>query len=201
GCGSRASPWGARSVPSSVACSWRGGAIGPLVGGLLLEYFWWGSVFLLGVPVMVLLLIVGPMLVPEYRSPDAGRPDPVSAAMSLVAVLAAIFGLKKIAQDGVGVVPVACIAAGVATGALFVRRQTRLADPLIDLRLFRSPAFAASLATYGLAIFILFGGFLFLPQYLQLVLGLSPFMGGVWTLPWALAFIAGAMVTPWIVRR
>ncbi len=152
------------------------GAIGPLVGGIVLEMFSWGAVFLIGVPVMVLLLIVGPRLLPEYRDPKAGRLDPISALLSLLAVLAAIFGAKRIAQDGLAVSPVLSIVAGVALGAAFVRRQLRLPDPLIDLRLFRMPAFSASLATYGLSILFSFGGFLFPPQYLQLVLGVSPFV-------------------------
>jgi MFS transporter, DHA2 family, multidrug resistance protein len=76
-----------------------GGAIGPILGGLLLQHFWWGSVFLLGVPVMVLLLLVGPVLLPEYRDPNAGRPDVISAAQSLFAILLVIYGLKQIAQD------------------------------------------------------------------------------------------------------
>jgi len=177
-----------------------GGAIGPLVGGVLLETFWWGSVFLVGVPVMVLLLIVGPRLLPEYRDPSAGRADPISALLSLVAVLAVIFGLKRIAQDGLAVVPVFFILGGAAVGATFVRRQLRLPDPLVDLRLFRAPAFSASLATYGLAILFSFGSFLFLPQYLQLVLGLSPFRGGLWTIPWSLAFVVGSLLTPVLVR-
>jgi DHA2 family multidrug resistance protein-like MFS transporter len=84
---------------------------------------------------------------------------------------------------------------------VFVRRQRTLADPFIDLRLFRIPAFSASLATYGLGILVVFGGFLFLPQYLQLVLGLSPLEAGLWTLPWALAFVVGSNLTPVIVRR
>ena len=178
-----------------------GGAIGPLVGGVLLEMFWWGAVFLIGVPVMVLLLIVGPRLLPEYRDPAAGRPDLISALMSLATVLPVIFGLKRIAQDGVSVAPFLVIGAGVGIGVAFVRRQLRLADPLIDLRLFRMPGFSASLATYGLSILFSFGGFLFLPQYLQLVLGLSPFRGGLWTIPWSLAFVVGSLVTPPLVRR
>ncbi|MGH2649995.1 MAG: MFS transporter, partial [Actinomycetota bacterium] len=123
------------------------------------------------------------------------------AALSLVAVLGVIFGLKQIAQDGLGWVPVLSILAGLAVGIAFVRRQRRLADPLIDLRLFRAPGFSASLATYGLGIFIVFGGFLFLPQYLQLVLGLSPLQAGLWTLPWALAFVVGSQLTPRLVQR
>src|SRR5512145_2618073 len=77
-----------------------GGAIGPLLGGIVLQYFWWGAVFLIGVPVMVLLLAVGPVLLPEFRDPRAGRLDLASAALSLGAVLAAIWGLKRIAEHG-----------------------------------------------------------------------------------------------------
>ena len=103
-----------------------GGAIGPLVGGVLLEYFWWGSVFLISVPVMALLLILGPMLLPEYRDPNAGRLDLLSAALSLAAVLAMIFGLKQIAQDGVSADAGAVHRApGVVIGLVFVRRQLR----------------------------------------------------------------------------
>jgi DHA2 family multidrug resistance protein-like MFS transporter len=178
-----------------------GSVIGPLVGGLLLEFFHWGSVFLIALPVMGLLLLVGPRLLPEYRDPNAGRPDLLSAGLSLLAVLSMIFGLKRIAQDGLAPVPLALIAAGVALGALFVRRQLRLPDPLLDLRLFRAPSFAAALATYGLSILFLFGGFLFLPQFLQLVLGLSPFRAGLWMLPWAVAFVVGSMATPILVQR
>jgi DHA2 family multidrug resistance protein-like MFS transporter len=178
-----------------------GGAIGPLIGGVLLHFFWWGSVFLISVPVMALLLVVGPMILPEYKDPNAGRLDLASAGMSLAAVLCVIFGLKLIAQDGVGIVPTLAIVAGIAVGALFVRRQLLLADPLIDLKLFTKPAFSASIATYGLSILILFGGFLFLPQYLQLVRGLPPFEAGLWTLPWALSFVIGSLLTPALVRR
>ncbi len=178
-----------------------GAAIGPLLGGLVLEFFWWGSAFLLAVPVMGLLLVLGPRLLPEYRDPSAGRLDLLSAAMSLASVLAVIFGLKQIAQNGMGWLPVLFILAGLAIGVAFVRRQRRLADPFIDLRLFRAPGFSAALATYGLGIAIVFGGFLFLPQYLQLVLGLSPLQAGLWTLPWALAFVVGSQLTPRIVRR
>ena len=178
-----------------------GGAIGPLVGGALLQFFWWGSVFLINVPVMLLLLLVGPHLLPEYRDPNAGRIDLLSAALSLAAVLPVIYGLKLIAQDGFAWLPLTTIAVGLVIGTLFVRRQLRLADPLIDMRLFRLPGFSASLATYGLSILTLFGGFLFLPQYLQLVVGLTPLESGLWTLPWALSFVIGSLVTPRIAQH
>jgi MFS transporter, DHA2 family, multidrug resistance protein len=178
-----------------------GGAIGPVVGGLVLEFFWWGAVFLLAVPVMVLVLVLGPLLLPEYRDPEAGRPDLVSAALSLAAVLTVIFGLKQIAQDGFSMLPALSILGGVALGIVFVRRQLTLADPLIDLRLFHVPDFSASVATYALGCLVVFGGFLFIPQYLQLVLELSPLEAGLWTVPWAVAFVAGSMLTPRLVRR
>src|SRR4029453_8337084 len=178
-----------------------GAAIGPLVGGILLEHFWWGSVFLIGVPVMVLLLVWRPILLPEFRDPEAGRMDLISAGLSLVGVLLVIYGLKQVAQGGPGWLAALSVAVGVVVGMAFVRRQQRLADPLIDLRLFQSSAFSASLAAYTLGTFVAFGVYVFIGQYLQLVLGLSPLKSGLWTAPFALAFIAGSLVTPVIVRR
>jgi DHA2 family multidrug resistance protein-like MFS transporter len=178
-----------------------GAAIGPLVGGLLLEYFWWGSVFLVAVPVMVVLLIVGPSLLPEYRDPNAGRLDPVSAGMSLVAVLAVIYGLKQIAQHGPETGAVVAIVVGVGIGAAFVQRQRTLAEPLMDLRLFANRTFTASLATITFTIFVASATFIFVPQYLQLVRGLSPLDAGLWMLGWPIGFIVGANVTPALARR
>jgi MFS transporter, DHA2 family, multidrug resistance protein len=178
-----------------------GAAIGPLVGGLLLESYWWGSVFLPALPVMGLLLAVGPRLLPEYRDPDAGRLDLIGAAVSLAAVLATIYGLKQIAQDGIGLGALAFIVAGLALGAAFVRRQHRQADPLIDLGLFRLPAFNAALAANTLGFFVNFGIAVFIAQYLQLVLGLSPLEAGLWTVPYAGAFVVGAMLTPLLAGR
>jgi MFS transporter, DHA2 family, multidrug resistance protein len=178
-----------------------GAAIGPLAGGFLLEHFWWGSVFLLAVPVMALLLMLGPMLLPEFGDSEAGRLDFFSAALSLAAVLAVIYGLKQVAQDGMGWLPVLSIAAGGAVGIVFVRRQRTLADPLIDLRLFRVPAFSTALATFASSIFVIAGIFLFIAQYLQLVLRLSPLVAGLWTVPSAGGLIAGSMLAPVLVRR
>src|SRR5438045_5403491 len=103
-----------------------GGAIGPLLGGAILEYFSWGAVFLLSVPVMILLLAVGPFLLPEYRDPNAGKPDVPSAALASAAVLLVIYGLKLIAQDGLSILAVAGVLAGIALARAFVRRQTHL---------------------------------------------------------------------------
>ena len=178
-----------------------GSAIGPVLGGLMLEFFWWGSVFLIALPVIALLLVLGPRVLPEYRDPEAGRLDLVSAAMSIVAMLAVIYGLKQLAQDGVSAVPVATIAAGLIVGALWVRRQRILPDPMIDLNLFRIRSFNVALLINFLAIFVAVGYFLFVAQYLQLILGLSPLEAGLWSLPSAIAFIVGSQAAPHIVRR
>jgi DHA2 family multidrug resistance protein-like MFS transporter len=178
-----------------------GGAIGPLLGGVLLQYFWWGSVFLIGVPVMLLLLVLGPVLLPEFRDPKAERLDLFSAALSLVAVLLVIYGLKRIAERGPGWLPALTIVTGLAVGAAFLRRQRTLAHPLIDLQLFRSRAFSASLAVYLLATLVAFGAYIFIAQYLQLVLGLSPLQAGLATVPSMVGFIAGSLVVPVLARR
>lgn len=173
-----------------------GGAIGPLVGGGLLTWFWWGSAFLIAVPVMVLLLAVGPWLLPEYRDEKAGRIDLVSAAMSLVAVLAVIYGVKHAAAYGLDAIALATIIAGLGVGLLFALRQRRLADPFIDLGLFRSRQFTAALGINIIGFFAAFGTFLLSAQYLQLVLGLNPFAAGLVSLPSSAAFIVGSMLAP-----
>lgn len=184
-----------------IAAYSAGGAIGPVLGGVLLEWFWWGSVFLIGVPVMGLLLILGPRTLPEYRDPNARRLDLPSAAMSIFAILSGVFGLKQIAQDGVSTLALLAIVAGVAVGLAFVRRQLVLPSPVIDVRLFRIRAFSASLGTYFFGIFVVVGYFLFISQYLQLVLRLSPIQAAFWSLPSAAGFIVGSTVAPKIIHR
>jgi DHA2 family multidrug resistance protein-like MFS transporter len=178
-----------------------GAAIGPLVGGVLLEYFWWGSVFLLAIPIMIALLILGPILLPEFKDKTARRLDPISAALSLGAILSIIYGIKQIAQDGLGFEPVIFVVLGLAIGAAFLFRQKRIVDPLVDLALFKVRAFSGSLVTFLLGVFVAFGVFVFISQYLQLVVGLSPLEAGLWMLPWALAFVAGSTITPRLAHR
>jgi len=178
-----------------------GGAIGPILGGVVLQFFWWGAVFLLGVPVMVLLLIVGPRLLPEYRDPNAKPLDLLSAALSLVGVLLVIFGLKRAAEHGFGLVALETMVAGVIVGIVFVRRQRKLEHPLIELQLFKSRTFSSALAMYMIATFAFFGSFVFIAQYLQLVLGLTPLEAGLWSLPSFISFVAGSMIVPVLARR
>jgi MFS transporter, DHA2 family, multidrug resistance protein len=178
-----------------------GAAIGPLVGGLMLESFHWGSVFLLAVPVMALLLAIGPRLLPEYKDPEPGRLDLASAALSLVAVLAVIYGIKAMAKDGIGFASVGPLVAGLAVGAAFVQRQRRLAAPMIDLGLFRRRAFSLSLGANTLAFAVVFGIEVFVAQYFQLVLGYSPLEAGLWSVPGAAAFVVGSQLTPPLAAR
>jgi MFS transporter, DHA2 family, multidrug resistance protein len=178
-----------------------GAAVGPLVGGALLEHFWWGSVFLVGVPIMVLLLIVGPMVLPEFRDPAAGRPDLLSGVLSIASVLAAIYGLKQVVQDGLTWLPVLSMLVGIGLAVSFVRRQQTLADPMVDLTLFRNRAFNVSLASNVFNVFVSFGSFILVSQYLQLVLGLSPLSAGLLSLPASLLAIAGPMLSPLLTQR
>ncbi|HEV2890502.1 MAG TPA: MFS transporter [Frankiaceae bacterium] len=178
-----------------------GSAVGPVLGGLMLEYFWWGSVFLLALPVMAALLVLGPRVLPEYRDPDAGRLDVASAAMSVVAMLSVIYGLKHVAQDGPGVEAFVAMGLGVVVGVLWVRRQRRLDDPMIDVALFRIRSFNAALLVNFLSIFVAVGYFIYIAQYLQLIEGLTPLHAGLWSLPSALAFVVGSQLAPRIAHR
>jgi DHA2 family multidrug resistance protein-like MFS transporter len=163
---------------------WAGGAVlGPIVGGVLLEHFHWGSVFLINVPVMVLLLVLGPLLLPEHRTPAAGRFDLVSAALSVAAVLGIVYGVKQFAAHGFGWLPLVSFVAGLAVGVVFVRRQRTIEHPLVELSLFRSRGFAAPVAVDLLATFALVGFNLFTWQFLQVVKGLSPLESAWWSLP------------------
>lgn len=178
-----------------------GMVIGPLVGGAMLENFWWGSVFLVAVPAMVLLLVAGPILLPEYKDPNPGRLDVLSAVLSLLSVMAVIYGIKELAKDGWAVDAIAVLGTGLVLGTVFVLRQRRLTDPLIDLRLFGNVRFSGSLVALMVAMLAMGGLFLLLSQYLQLVLGLSAFEAGLWTVPQAAAMVVAAGVVSALAPR
>jgi DHA2 family multidrug resistance protein-like MFS transporter len=183
-----------------IACFSAGGVLGPLAGGLLLSWFSWSAAFLINVPFMLALLAVAPILLPEYRDPNVGRLDLLSALMSLAAVLAIIFGLKQMAEQGISLTAVAIIVIGLVVGLLFVRRQFTLSEPLVDLTLFSSPAFSVSLLINILSIFLAFGVFFFVTQYFQLVVGLDPWSAGWWTAPGGVIMIVVSMLTSVILR-
>jgi len=160
-----------------------GAALGPLLGGGLLELFDWRAVFVPNVPVMLGLLLLAPRFVPELRNPAAGRVDVRSAALSVAGVLGIVYGVKHGARHGVSPADAAVVAGGLAALALFTRRQLALEDPLVDVRLFVRPAFRTAMAATTIGMFVIYGTFFFTAQHLQLVSGLSPLEAGLWGLP------------------
>jgi DHA2 family multidrug resistance protein-like MFS transporter len=156
--------------------------LGPIIGGLLVDHFWWGSVFLINVPVMVLLLIIGPIMLPEYRAPQEGRFDVLGAILSLAAVLGVMYGVKQLAVEGWSMVPAGSLVIGLVLGVLFVRRQQTYRSPLLETALFRDATFSTSILIKAVTMFGLTGISLFTNQYLQLVLGLRPFTAALWSL-------------------
>ncbi|MFJ8433002.1 MFS transporter [Kitasatospora sp. NPDC094019] len=160
-----------------------GATLGPVAGGLLLDHFWWGSVFLLALPVMALVLLAAPALLPEYRSPRCGGGfDLLGAVLSLGAVLPLVYGVKTLAVDGWDPVAAAAVPAGLLLGVAFFRRQRTAAAPLLDLSLFRIRAFSGAITVNTMAMFAMMGFTLFTSQYLQLVKGMSPLTASLWSL-------------------
>lgn len=178
-----------------------GSALGPIVGGFLLEHFAWGSVFLIAVPVLIPLLIAAPLLVPESRDPAPGKIDPISIALSMATMIPVVYAIKAVAVDGVTVFAVLWALLGVGMGWLFVRRQVRAKTPMLDMALFRRGSFSGAILVNLLSVVALVGFLYFVPQHLQLILGLSPMMAGLALVPGMLAVIvAGLSVVP-ISRR
>lgn len=177
-----------------------GEAIGPLVGGLVLEFLWWGAVFLIGAPVMAVLLLVGRALLPESSARLPGRLDLLSAALLTAAALLLVYGVKT-AAAGVDAGSLAWCAAGVVAGVAFARRQRGTADPLIDLRLFRLPAFSSALGVQLLAVAAMAGCQFLVIQHLQSVAGLTPLVAGLVTVPSVALGVAGTLLAPRLARR
>lgn len=178
-----------------------GMAAGPVVGGAVLERFWWGAAFLVAVPMVVLLLAAAPLLLPEYRAPRSGPLDLSSVLLSLAAVLPLVYGMKELAKAGPAPEALLAAAAGVAFAALFVRRQRRLESPLLDMRLFANRGFAAALVILLVGLMGVSGVMLLVTQYLQLVAGFTPLAAGLWMGPPALAMVAAGIAAPLAARR
>jgi DHA2 family multidrug resistance protein-like MFS transporter len=191
----------AKAMGIWFSCFMGGMALGPIVGGVLLDNFWWGSAFLIAIPVMVAVLIAGPILLPEYRNPENARLDIISVAMSMAAILPVIYGLKELAENGLHVVPIVTIVVGVVFGVLFARRQRRLPNPLFDLRLFSNRTFSASLSTMLIAGVVMAGTSLLAALYLQSVKGLSPLTAGLALLPQNFAMVFGSMLAPALIKK
>jgi DHA2 family multidrug resistance protein-like MFS transporter len=178
-----------------------GVGIGPIAAGALLDHFWWGSVFLINVPIMIVIFVAGALVLPESSNPRPGRLDLASVPLSVIGVLGIVYAIKEAARDGVAQVQVgAAAAAGVVALALFVRRQRRLDDPLIDVRLFRRAAFSGSISANLIAMFALLAQSLVFSQYFQLVLGWSPLKAGLAGLPGAAAAMVAGGLAGFLVK-
>ena len=134
-----------------------GAALGPIVGGMLLEHYAWGSVFLMAVPVLLPLLVLAPLLVPESRDPKPGRIDPISIFLSIATMLPFVAGIKTLAVDGVASLGIPAILLGLGAGWVFVRRQLRANEPMLDVRLFRKGAFSGAILVNLLSVIGLVG--------------------------------------------
>lgn len=178
-----------------------GAALGPIVGGLLLEHFAWGSVFLLSVPVLVPLLVFAPLLVPESRDPKPGRIDPLSILLSMATMIPIVYGIKELAVHGFVTAAWLPMLAGVGFGVIFVRRQLSARAPMLDMRLFRRGTFSGALLVNLLSVIALVGFLFFVAQHLQLIVGLSPMQAGLALVPGLAMMIAAGLAIVPIAKR
>ncbi|MFI0786628.1 MFS transporter [Streptomyces lydicus] len=190
-----------KAVAIWSAAMMGGIAVGPVLSGALLEHFWWGSVFLINAPAMVLLLVCGPLLLPEFRNPAAGRFDLPGSLLSLLAMLPLVYGIKEIARDGVSALPLVALAAGLLAAAAFVHRQRTARHPMLDLELFRHRGFSVSVLMNLLAMFAVVGCAVFFTQYLQTVRGMSPLEAALWNLLPTLAVGGMTVVATSLAQR
>ena len=169
-----------------------GAALGPIAGGFLLNHFWWGSVFLLAVPVLLAFLIAAPLILPESKDPNPGPVDPLSIVLAVLTMAPVVYGIKSLATGGSVLHGVLFIAVGALCGLLFARQQVAKDYPMLDLRFFRSPRFSGGLAINVTANVALFGFLFFFTQYLQLVNGTDPMTSGLLMVPGlVLSILAG----------
>lgn len=178
-----------------------GGLLAPLLGGALLERFWWGSVFLVPLPLTMLLLALGPAVLPEFRDPDATGFDLLGGAQSLLALLALVYALKCAAGGGDMRTAGVATLFGILLGAVFVRRQRRTPRPMIEPDLFRGHAVRVALLSNAVTFFALYGTQVAVAQYLQWALGLSPLRAGLWSIPSVLAYLAATAIGPAAASR
>jgi len=184
-----------------ASCFTAGSALGPIIGGALLENFHWGAVFLIALPILLPLVATAPKLVPESRDPDPGPLDPISVLLSLTTMLPIVWAIKTIAHDGVSTATMGALAIGLISGTWFVHRQNHSSTPMLDMRLFHSGPFSASILANFLSIVGLIGFLFFISQHLQLVLGLSPLTAGVVTLPGAVVSTIAGVAVVRLTRR
>jgi MFS transporter, DHA2 family, multidrug resistance protein len=176
-------------------------ALGSVMSGILVEHFWWGSVFLVNLPAMALLLIVGPFLLPESRNPSPGRFDWLSVPLSMAAVLPVVYGVKEIPSEGWHPLYVVSVTVGLLFAALFVHRQRTTASPLIPPALLTARGFTPALVLNLVASLAMMGSAIFTTQYLQSVLGMSPLAAALWSLLPSVFIGAAGPLTAQLVQR
>ena len=178
-----------------------GAALGPVVGGWLLEHFWWGSIFLIAIPVLVPLLILGPRLLPESRDPSPGPLDPIGIVLVSTALGAVVFAIKSFATHGLSQVSLLIVTVGVVAAVMFVRRMLARANPMLDVRLFTNPVFSLSLIVNLVSVFSIVGFIYFLAQHLQLIAGHSPLQAGLMMVPGLVVTVLLGLAAVPLVRR
>ena len=192
----------ARAIGAWAAIAGAGAAFGPLIGGFLLEHFWWGSVFLINVPVVIVAIIAGRLLLPTSRDETASRLDPVGAALSVAGLIAVLWGVIEGPSRGWSdPMVLAAMIGGVATLVAFVQWELRCSHPMLDVRFFRNPRFTAANIAITLVFFAMFGASFLVTQYLQTVLGYSALEAGARMMPMALTMLVVAPMSPRIVER
>ncbi|MFD9521357.1 MFS transporter [Streptomyces sp. NPDC059979] len=184
-----------------AAVAGAGAAIGPLVGGLLVERYSWAAAFWVNVPVVVVTVAAGLWLLPEFKDAGEHPLDVLSAVLSVAGIVALAWGIKHVAKGSTAAADLAILSVGVGLLAWFAHRQLRLKDPLLDVRLFRYRPFTAA-ALVTLMAMLAAGAALFLVSlWLQYVHGYSPFEAGLRTLPTALAMLGSSLLTPTLMHR
>ncbi|MEV6951618.1 MFS transporter [Streptomyces sp. NPDC051183] len=176
-------------------------ALGSVMSGVMLNHFWWGSVFLINVPAMLLLLVLVPVLVPEFKDPAPGRFDLVSVPLSMAAVLPVVYGLKEIAAEGFSGVRLACVAVGLAFGYVFVRRQRTRDDAMVARTLFAGRGFGAGIGLNTISAFAMMGSAYFTTQYLQSVLGMGTLEAALWSLAPSVVIGAAAPLSAALAQK
>ncbi|RJO69084.1 MFS transporter [Nocardia panacis] len=190
-----------RAIAIWSAASAGGAALGPVIGGALLNHFWWGSVFLINFPITLLLIGAGAVLLPESRDPEPGRFDLISAVLSLGAIIPVVWAVKRAVTAGFDLGVAFAFALGLGIGWLFVRRQTRLTNPLLDVELFRQRAFSGAILSNFASVFALTGMLFFFSQYLQLARGFTPLQAGLSELPATVGGLGGIALIGLLMTR
>lgn len=178
-----------------------GGALGPVIGGLLLQYFHWNSVFLIAVPFLVPMLIMTPIFVPKSKDPNPGPISILNVILSMAALTPLVLAIKSFSVDGVGWVPVVSLLVSVMAGTWFGYRQLHSENPMLDLRLFTYAPFTGSVLANLLSVFAFAGFLYYVSQHLQLVIGLSPLEASLTVLPGTIVMIVAGLSVVILAKR